>query len=137
MKCLSIDADNISHLHDFIKDMGNSSESFRYYITRNPEEAIQNHIITFILFEETSVGYGHLDKEDDKIWLGICVKEKHREKGYGKKIMQELVTSHFGEIHLSVDKDNEAAINLYEFFSFEKIDSNDKLYFMKRNVTSL
>ena len=116
--------------------MGDSSNLFRYYNTRNVK-VIENHMTTFLLFDGPSVGYGHLDVEDDKVWLGICVKEKCRGKGYGKKIMERLVDSHDGDIHLSVDKDNEPAINLYKFFSFEKIDENDKLYFMKRNATSL
>ena len=137
MQFLPIDEYNIFHLQDFIETMGDSSNSFRYYNNRSAEEVIKNHMTTFLLFDGLSVGYGHLDVEDDKVWLGICVKENHRGKGHGKNIMQKLVTSHDGDIHLSVDKDNKEAINLYKLFSFKEIDSNDEVYFMKRNATSL
>ena len=137
MKFLPINNDTICYLEDFIESMGDSSHSFRYYSSRNPDEVIENHIVTFLLFDDDYVGYGHLDRENDKVWLGICVKEGFKGKGYGKKIMEKLVTSYDGDIYLSVDKDNQHATNLYEIFSFEEIDSNDKLYFMRRNATNI
>ena len=71
-------------------------------------------------------------KEEDKVWLGICIKEGSEGKGYGKIIMQKLVDSYDGDIHLSVDKDNAKAFRLYEQFLFKKIQENDSTFFMKR-----
>mgnify|MGYP005826578975 FL=1 len=137
MKFLPINTDNVCYLEDFIESMGDSSPSFRYYSSRNPNEVIKNHISTFLLIDDGCVGYGHLDKEDEKVWLGICVKEGRKGKGYGKAIMEKLVSSYDGDIYLSVDIDNHVAINLYKTFYFEKIDTSDKLYFMRKNATNL
>ena len=137
MKFLPIDINNVCYLEDFIGSIGDSLQTFRYYSKRIPTEAIENHISTFLLIDDGCVGYGHLDKEDEKVWLGICVKEGSKGKGYGKAIMDKLVSSYDGDIYLSVDSDNQVAINLYKTFSFEKIDTSDKLYFMRKNATNL
>jgi len=132
MKFLRINDKNISYLNKFIKNMGNSSKGFRYYSKRNPHMAIGNHILTFLLMDDDAVGYGHLDKEEEKVWLGICVKEGCQGKGYGREIMKRLTGYHTGDIYLSVDKDNEAAVNLYKLFSFEKIGEEANIFYMKR-----
>ena len=124
-------------LEEFLSSAGSSLKTFGYFNKRD-KSVLDNHVVTFIgILNGAPVAYGHLDREEDKVWLGICVKEKYTGRGYGKKIMEKLVTSHDGDIHLSVDKDNEEAINLYKFFSVEEIDSNDKLYFMRRNATNI
>jgi len=132
MKFVSVNNENIFHLRDFIKNMGNSSETFRYFATRTPTQAIENHILTVLLMDEEPVGYGHLDKEDHIVWLGICVKEGAQGKGYGRKIMEELVTSYEGEIELTVDASNFRAIKLYESFGFCKVSTRPGIIYMRR-----
>ena len=137
MGYLSINHENIHHLKNFIDNIGTSSKEFRYYSYRNPDEVIDNHLVTFLLCDIVAVGYGHLDKEDDRVWLGICVKDDQCGKGYGKKIMKKLINSYDGDIWLSVDADNERAINLYKLFSFNIISEDDTVVYMKRNATSI
>tara|TARA_R100001082_G_C4325978_1_gene143360 strand:+ start:113 stop:526 length:414 start_codon:yes stop_codon:yes gene_type:complete len=137
VKFLPVNSLNIFHLKKFIDEMGSSEKTFRYYDKRNPETAIKNHLLTTILFDDNAVGYGHLDKEDDKIWLGICVKEGKQGKGYGKEIMKKLVESCSEDIYLSVDSDNEKAIKLYKLFSFEELKRSENILYMKRNASSL
>jgi len=132
MKNVTIDKNNVHLVDNFIKNIGNSAGTFRYYSKRKPQEAIDNHIITLLLFDESYVGYGHLDKEDETVWLGICVKEGATGKGYGKKIMQKLVNSYDGEITLSVDSSNKKAINLYKSFSFLETKKSPDIVYMKR-----
>jgi len=132
MKFIPINHKNIEHLTQFIENIGASSKFFRYYDKRQASSVINNHIVTLLLFDGPSVGYGHLDKEKDKIWLGICVKEGFEGKGYGKKIMKKLINSYDKDIHLSVDKDNKKAFHLYKRFSFKKIKESDTMFFMKR-----
>jgi ribosomal protein S18 acetylase RimI-like enzyme len=76
------------------------------------------------------VGYGHLDKENDKIWLGIIVADKHQSNGFGNLIMDDLISKYDGEIYLSVDKDNLKAQELYKKKSFINLKENDKNYIM-------
>ena len=112
--------------------MGASSKKFRYYAKRAPEEAIANHMVTILLFDGPSIGYGHLDKEANKVWLGICVKDKYCGKGYGKEVMRYLTDSYSGDIYLSVDKDNLSAQRLYGLFSFKIIKESGNIFYMKR-----
>ena len=134
MRFLLVDQSNLFHLKNFITNMGASSETFRYFSTRDPETAIENHLLTILLVDEgESVAYGHLDKEGDTIWLGICVKGESRGKGYGKKMMEQLVTTYPTiDIDLSVDASNSRAIGLYESFDFKKIRDKDDIVYMKR-----
>jgi len=120
-----------------MEKMGDSSKTFRYYSKRKPEEAISNHIVTLLLFDGFLVGYGHLDKEGGKVWLGVCVSEGYHGKGYGKKIMEKLISSYNGDIHLSVDKNNKKALSLYEKFSFKKVKKDDTVFYMKRDASSI
>jgi ribosomal protein S18 acetylase RimI-like enzyme len=134
MKFLAINQENISYLDDFIKTIGSSSTSFRYYDSRDTS-IIKNHIMTFVLHDDGLVGYGHLDKEDNKVWLGICVKEGCHGRGYGKKIMKKLV-DYDGDIYLSVDAINARAIRLYQLFQFKEINRTEKIVYMKREVNA-
>ena len=134
MRFIPIDEDNIEYLNEFIDSMGSSSESFRYYDTREPENVISDHIVTILLFDNGAVGYGHLDREEDIIWLGICVKEGERGRGYGRIIMEELTRDYDGEITLTVDKDNVRAIKLYRDFSFDQVDDKGSMIKMVRKA---
>ena len=131
MEFVKIKSDNLKYLKDFVEVIGSSSHSFRYYNSRN-FLAIEDHIITLLLYDNEFVGYGHLDKEDDKVWLGICVKEGCFGKGYGKKIMKKLIDSYGGDIVLAVDSENFGAIKLYKLFDFTEINKDDKMIYMER-----
>lgn len=131
MKFLEIQQNNTACLSSFIDGIGVSSEHFRYYNNRDIS-TVKNHIVTLLLYDKQFVGYGHLDQEDGKTWLGICVKEGCYGKGYGKKIMKRLVDSYDGDICLSVDATNTRAIELYGLFYFIETHKNDKTIYMKR-----
>jgi hypothetical protein len=137
MSFLPIHTGNIDLLSSFLKDIGSSSSSFRYYSKRNPLDAIANHLSTLLLcVNELPVAYGHLDKDGENVWLGICVKESEVGKGYGKMMMKALTSSHDGDIVLSVDRNNDTAISLYLRFGFVVYDSTDKLFYMRRSHDS-
>ena len=125
---------NIHILQKFINL--NNSENFTYYDKRS-KEVIKNHIITVVLHEEEEIiGYGHLDYEE-KVWLGICVLDKHTGQGYGKKIMnfllKEAKNKKIKQIYLSFYEGNVIAHNLYKKFGFEdtKIE-NSVCYMVKK-----
>lgn len=123
MKMVEINKENLFLLEHFIDNIGKAAQSFRYFNTRTTG-IIKNHLATILLLEENvPVAYGHLDKENDTVWLGICVIPEFQGRGLGKRMMQILVDKakylKLKEISLTVDKTNKPAISLYEKFGFE------------------
>ena len=125
-------------LDEFLQNAGGSLSSFRYFNTR-PKSVIENHFVTAVLIHNSAaVGYGHLDKDSDIIWLGIAVSEMAIGKGFGKLMMSFLVTRademNLPVITLTVDKNNIKAIRLYERFRFFHVrDINEQVQLMERN----
>ncbi|MBK0382079.1 GNAT family N-acetyltransferase [Pedobacter sp. SD-b] len=109
-------------LKEFIAKAGKSLKSFRYYDHR-PLTIIKQHLHTILMLNDGSpVAYGHLDKENEFIWLGIAVIETETGKGIGKLIMEHLIAEvdkmNYAPIHLSVDVENSKAIALYKKYNF-------------------
>ncbi len=132
--------EEIQLLSDFLKDAGSSLNTFRYFVKR-PLEIIQNHRYTILVLNEnnTPIGYGHLDPQEDIVWLGICVAENQVGKGYGNVIMSELTQKAdfdgISELTLQVDKTNVSAVSLYKKFNFIIAEEKDSLYLiMKRTI---
>lgn len=131
-------SEDIKLLEKFIASMGNSRDSFRYYISR-PVSIINNHLFTIILLNnEEPVGYGHLDKEGNSVWLGIAISELYRGQGQGKVIMEYLIDKadelKIKEVRLSVDKNNLAAIQLYNKYGFVPLFEKENVIFFSRNL---
>lgn len=121
---------DIDLLKKFINKNSSSTNTFRYF-TKREFNVLQNHLITnFYFLNDILVGYGHLDKEESKVWLGLMVDEEYQGRGIGKKIMDNLLNHYTGEIHLSVDKSNLYAIELYKKYKFVIIEDKDKHYIM-------
>ena len=110
-----------SLVKEFLGIAGDSLKTLRYYKERDIETAMKSHIVTFIgINDETPVAYGHLDKEDDVVWLGIAVAEHCRGLGLGTQMMQALIDyadENRHQLKLSVDVGN-PAISLYRNFGF-------------------
>lgn len=132
-----IDKSDALVLKQFIAAGGDSIKTFRYFDKR-PIDVLDNHKLTLLGFvEEKPVGYGHLDYEGGRTWLGIALIEGYTGKGFGKKIMDYLLTyadeSNLPEIYLSVDKENIAAVSLYNKLNFEVVkELNSAVILMKR-----
>ena len=139
VEIISINFSNAVLLENFLKSAGSSLSRFRYYSTRDILSSLMNHKVTYILFEEEdSVAYGHLDYDGTRMWLGLCVKENYVGRGYGKYMMNALVSAYNGDIFLSVDVANTTAIRLYEKFGFKIIDGSETVYYMRKyNDTNL
>ena len=137
---IEIDKDSLKDmklLKEFISSMGNSSDSFRYYKSRDLS-AVENHLFTIVLsLDNLPIGYGHLDKDGNDIWLGIAISQNYRGMGNGKVLMEYLVAKaddlKLAEIKLSVDKNNEQAIKLYKHFGFVELqEKNEVLYYSRK-----
>ncbi len=138
LKIVEVNKSNIELLEDFINNLEDASKRFRYFNSR-PISVIQNHLSTLILVENKSaIAYGHLDKEDDIVWLGVAVLPKHQGNGYGKRMMLELINYamylKINSIKLSVDKVNLQAIKLYEKMGFYLENDNEETCFYKLKI---
>ena len=135
MDFVNIDLSNISILKKFIKKLGSSSKTFRYFDSRDIESCLLDHQKTVLLIEKGNpIGYGHLDRDpsDKKLWLGIALSEEFCGKGLGKKIMKKLLEDSSEDIYLSVDAANIAGQKLYLKFGFEILKSNSSIVYMKK-----
>ena len=133
---IEISNKNLNLLKEFIDNIGKSSDTFRYFKNRDIT-CVKNHITTIVfLLENVPVVYGHLDKDGDKIWLGIATREGFTGKGFGKIMMNELIlrAKQYGlnKIYLSVDTTNKVAIDLYKKFQFKNTGETGKMLFMER-----
>lgn len=109
--------------------------TFRYYNKREIQASMKNHIITVLLNRNDSpIGYGHLDRDKDKTWLGIVIRKEFQGLGFGRKIMEMLISeaknSKVDCLWLTVDKSNVKAKSLYEKFGFTLYDSTNDHYDM-------
>ena len=131
---LKINVDNVSLVQQFISSAGTSLNKFRYYQSR-PFSVIKNHLVTCIVtVDNNAVGYGHLDKDGENVWLGIAIAERFVGHGFGELIMQFLISNaksnYLSKIKLTVDSDNLAAKNLYMklgFISTGKVNDDTEL----------
>lgn len=118
----NITIENEKDLAFFLSTAGSSLNSFRYFSTRD-FSVLKNHLSTVLLYEyEQAIGYGHLDKDAEIVWLGICLSEEKKGKGYGKLIMNRLIEeaqlNDVPVIKLSVDASNLEAIQIYNKYGF-------------------
>ena len=129
------DDKGLNLLTKFLDNAGSALLNFRYFNSRS-FEVLNNHAYTILLLENGNpIGYGHLDLENEITWLGIAVAEGFQGKGLGKIILKDLINysikSGISVIKLSVDKNNNSAINLYEKFGFKlERDLSDTVYLM-------
>lgn len=127
--------DNIELLKVFLSIAGKSLETFRYF-NKRPLEVIENHIVTYMMtIDDLPVCYGHLEKENGVVWLGIAVAEQYRRRGLGRTMMKELIdharSNDIHSIYLSVDYDNTAAMDLYKKLGFKLHEKKTDITFFK------
>ena len=135
MKIIRVNKEDRQLIHRFLVNAGiDTLRSFTYFDSRSLD-ILDNHVVTLVLEDDDKsiIGYGHLDKEDETVWLGIALSQGHKGKGLGKVIMDALISSaseeSVDEIKLSVYKDNVPAQKLYEKFGFKLSDQTKKSYF--------
>ena len=124
-------------LKEFLNNIGDSENSFRYFKNRDID-VINNHLITCLLYENSiPIAYAHLDEENGKVWLGIAVIENKKGKGLGNMLMEHLINfateQNLNEIFLTVDLQNINAIKLYQKFHFE-IEAKKNEYFLMKLI---
>ena len=124
---------SVELLESFFNNNPKNQNTFRYFKNRS-FDSIKNHTLTLLLYQNDNiVGYGHLDKENNRIWLGIMLGDNHTGKGLSNIIMDELIQNSPSDIFLSVDKENLIAKNLYFKKGFYSIKEKEKYIIMKLN----
>lgn len=127
-----INFNNINLLQNFLDN--ELPPTFRYFTKRNMD-CIKNHLLTVILtYDNMSIGYAHIDYDDNKYWFGICILNNFQSKGFGKMLIEYILNhdaiKNINEIYLTVDKINEKAIKLYEKYNFNKIKEYETYFLM-------
>lgn len=128
-----------SFIEDFLRIAGRDTLSKFRYFNKRPLTVIGNHLLTLIYLEQGSpVGYGHLDNEDDKVWLGISVAHHYQGLGIGKRIMNKLIEyahkNKIPKISLSVDKQNIRAFELYTRLGFCLTQEKMNTIYMEKDI---
>lgn len=107
----------------------NLKKTFRYFDSRD-ESCFKNHFYHFILNDSNPIGYGHLDYDCGKMWLGMCVFDSYVGRGYGKLILRNLIDNRENNVlNLTVDKENYKAINLYLNNGFKIHSQTQKIFY--------
>lgn len=123
----------IENLKKFFNENPNNQETFRYFKKRD-FNVIENHTLTVLLYSENNIiGYGHLDKDGEKTWLGIMLCDNCIGNGIGNIIMDKLIEQKKDNIFLSVDKNNIVAKKLYIKKGFVLSEEKENYIIMKLN----
>lgn len=135
---IKVDHTDTQLIEDFLRNAGKSTETFRYFQKR-PLSIVANHLYTCVYsIDATIVGYGHLDKEGENVWLGVAIAHDFTRKGIGRQVMNHLLEKarelKVRELRLSVDSSNTRAKNLYEDFNFTKFAVDNDIEFYKRSI---
>lgn len=132
---INVKENNKFLLDDFLKNK--IPATFRYF-TKRDSTIIKNHILTLVLMSENKpIGYAHIDYENFKHWLGICIIDEYQNKGYGKILISYILNDENmknKDIFLTVDKVNTKAFELYSKYNFNVIEDHETYYLMKRCV---
>ena len=84
---IKIDQENKNLIEEFLKTAGKSLDTFRYFKTRDIS-VVEKHRVTVVAQKNNvTIGYGHLDEDSGKVWLGIAVAYDQIGKGYGAEIL--------------------------------------------------
>jgi len=134
IKLIDVTSKNIELIYDFLSRCKYSLKTFRYFATRRVEDVIILHKATAVLsYDNIIVGYAHLDRDPECLWLGICIADDYIGRGFGNLLMKEILLKNKPEekITLTVDKNNNSAINLYKKHGFVPIETTEKIIKMQ------
>lgn len=142
LKIIAVNKENIFLLENFIASLGVATKTFRYFTTRNLT-ALKNHFSTLLVVDDegVAVGYGHLDKDADIVWVGIAVLPNHQGKQIGtmmmKKILEVADSKGINSLHASIDVLNVAIKRLLEKHGFVQLRTEGSISYYKRDLNSV
>lgn len=94
-----------------------------------------------IISENVIIGSVHLEKDNDTMYLSICIHPQYQAKGYGKRCLKYIIGKLIcgvRSIKVSIDEDNISSIRLFEGLGFIFIDKEGTLRNYERiNFTTI
>ena len=124
------DKESLIELDHFIKSNVVGTKHFRYF-NKRPYTVINNHLYTSLYYNNNHlIGYGHLDEEDEKLYVGIMVSDNEVGKNYGNEIMLDLIKNSNRRLYCSVDILNERSLNLINKNGFTLVETKETYYIM-------
>ena len=101
-----------------IEDFDNKVKNEEIYVAKSEKE-----IVGYVIFSIKEKEFPSMRYRKQLNIEAICVDEKHRGKGIGTKILESIkeIAKSKGctDLYLTVNKENENAIKVYEKFGFE------------------
>jgi GNAT superfamily N-acetyltransferase len=145
MSIIELSSINKHYLIPFLQN--DFPPTFRYFNNKSVEQITKNHYKTLLYVKnDAPIGYAHIDYDivNDKYWFGICILSEHLNKGIGKLLITNILThftnATFDSLHLTVDKTNIIAYNLYLKYGFKVLRETPTIYIMcltKSNILYL
>ena len=124
------DNESLIELDNFIKSNLIGLKHFRYFKNRT-YSVLKNHVYTSLYYEKNQlVGYGHLDLEGDKIFVGIMVSDNQVRKKIGTEILIVLIKNSSKSLYCTVDILNKPSFNLVTKNGFKILETKDTYYIM-------
>jgi perosamine synthetase len=131
MTMVNIDNHNKEKIYNtFLSKITN--DNFIYF-TKRDVSCFDNHKKTVVIHDNIDnklIAYAHIDY-DKKNWLGIYVVEEFRNLKIGSLLISYMIQNMNENIFLTVNKNNDKAKKLYEYFDFKTIDETEKYYMME------
>lgn len=127
-------------ISEFLGNLVEGRNSFRYYNTRDIIVASQHVVCLLVEINGVVVGYAHIDLCDKIYWVGIAIADFHRGLGLGSILMSKLIDCaiqrRIPQLDLKVDLENQTAINMYKSngFYINSGQTNVDSYHMTRSV---
>jgi ribosomal protein S18 acetylase RimI-like enzyme len=142
MSIEEITSDNITYLNSFLNH--SFPPTFRYFSDKSPCDIIKNHYKTLMYIDnDFPLGYAHIDYDivNDTHWFGLCVLPEYHGKGIGTKLILKTLEyfhhANFNSLHLTVDKTNIIAYNLYIKYGFNVLRQTSMIYIMQLTKSNI
>lgn len=113
-----------------LNEKTNIPEKYKKHLRLNSDNT---GIVYYDNIGSDMIGFVNTEEKENGVWIqALEVSEKHRQNGYGKKLMLDAMKT-FNAEYLSVRKSNSTAISLYKSLGFDIIDETDYMYAMSTN----
>jgi len=104
-----------------------------WYLTVLKPRSLQGRMGAFLLYnsEGEAIGYGLLNREENKQWITGGLIPEYRSLGKGKELFLTMIAMCRKTPYLEVLKTNKAAIQLYKKIGFTEVKDNGYILIMK------
>jgi len=132
---------SVDSVTQFLSNAVNGEQTtFRYFKSR-PISVIEKHLQTLLLtVKDVPIGYAHLEKHEDVVWVGLCVLKTAQGCKYGSILLDAVckyADANAVSLELTVDTTNIIAQHLYTKFKFTPTHLDNGILRMQRGQLTL